>query len=120
MSDIDTENLYQGLAWGAVGFGAAATLTPRVFEAVYGLEDSGDLRVMTRLWGARTAMLGVALLGATGEERRRLTALATALNVADALITAGAGSEVNKRSRILGSLTSAAFAAAYGSLIGQE
>jgi hypothetical protein len=118
--DIDTENLYQGLAWGAIGFGAAATLVPRIFGGVYGLKDSGDLRVMTRLWGTRTSLLGVLLLTATGEERKRLILLATALNVADALLVAGAGSEVNKRSRVLGSLTSGAFAAAYGSLIGRD
>ncbi|MCW2710626.1 MAG: hypothetical protein JWP24_820 [Marmoricola sp.] len=118
--DIDDDTLQQGLSWAAIGFGAAATLTPRAFERLYGLKDSGELRVMTRLWGTRTIVLGAALLGADKDERRRLTTLAVAMNAADALITAGAGSEVNKRSRVLGSLSSAAFAAGYGSLLGRS
>ena len=45
--DIDDDALYRGLSWGGIGFGAAATLAPRVFEAVYGLKDDPELRVMT-------------------------------------------------------------------------
>jgi hypothetical protein len=119
--DIDNDTLNQGLAWGAIGFGAAATLTPKVFEGIYGLKDSGELRVMTRLWGTRTALLGVVLLGAEDDDaRKKLAMLAGGMNVVDAFIIATAGSEVNKRSRVLGSLTSAAFAAAYGSLVGRS
>ena len=35
-NDIDLDQLEQGLAIGAVGFGVAAALTPRVFTALYG------------------------------------------------------------------------------------
>ncbi len=115
--DIDDDTLHEGLSWAGIGFGAAATLAPRVFEAVYGLSDDPELRVMTRLWGTRTAFLSLALLGAEKEERKRLTMLATAMNAADALIVATAGSGVNKRSRVLGALSSAAFAAGFGSLL---
>lgn len=115
--DIDSDALRQGLAWGAIGFGAVAAAAPRVFTSVYGLADSGELRVMTRLWGSRTAALGLVLLGAEGEESRRLSRLAVGMNLADALVIAGAGPDVHRRSRVLGSLTSAAFAAAYGVLL---
>ncbi|MCW2846877.1 MAG: hypothetical protein JWR90_851 [Marmoricola sp.] len=119
--DIDTDTLGAGLAWGAVGFGVVGALAPRVFEAAYGLHDNPELRVMTRLWGTRTALLGVLFLSAEGEEeRKRFAVLATGLNLADALITASAGPAVGKRSRILGSLSSAAFAAGYGSVISRS
>ncbi|MBV9831983.1 MAG: DUF4267 domain-containing protein [Marmoricola sp.] len=118
MTDIDEDTLRDSLSWGAIGFGALAVLAPRVFGGVYGTHDSPDLRVMTRLWGTRTTVLGLLLLGAGADEARKLTQLATAMNVADALIVAGAGSGVNKRTRVLGSLSSAAFAAGFGSLLG--
>ena len=118
--DFDDDTLHEGLSWAGIGFGAAATLTPKVFERVYGLTDDPELRVMTRLWGTRTAVLSLALLGAEKDERKRLTTLATAMNLADALIVATAGSGVKKRSRVLGSLSSAVFAAGYGSLLGRS
>ncbi len=118
--DIDDDTLHEGLSWAGIGFGAAATLAPRVFGAVYGLKDDPELRVMTRLWGTRTAVLSLALLGAEKDEKKRLTQLAAAMNVADALIVATAGSGVKKRSRVLGSLSSAAFAAGFGSLLGRS
>jgi hypothetical protein len=118
--DIDDDTLHEGLSWAGIGFGAAATLAPRVFEAVYGLKDDPELRVMTRLWGTRTAVLSLVLLGAEKDERKRLTTLATAMNLADALIVATAGSGVKKRSRVLGSLSSVVFAAGYGSLVGRS
>lgn len=117
MNDTTDDALRKGLACGAVGFGALATLAPRLFEAMYGVADRTDLRTMTRLWGTRTTLLGLALLGADVNEGRRLTQLATAMNVADALIVAGAGPEVNKRARVLGSFTSASFAAGFGWLL---
>lgn len=120
MTEIDDDTLREGLSWGAIGFGALATLAPRVFGGVYGLKESPELLVMTRLWGTRTAVLGLALLGADADEGRKLTQLATAMNVADALIVAGAGSGVNKRSRVLGSLSSAAFAVGFGSVLGRS
>jgi hypothetical protein len=120
LNDLDDTTLSQGLAWGAVGFGVFAALAPRAFESVYGLRDNGDLRVMTRLWGSRTLVLGVVLLNADQDARKQLAGLAAAMNAADALVIAGAGPEVNKRSRVLGSLTSAAFAGAYASLLGRS
>ncbi len=113
MSDIDKDTLSDGVSWAAIGFGAAATLTPRLFEKIYGLEDEGELRVMTRLWGSRTAMIGLAMLGSDGDERRRLLTLAAGMSALDTVVIATAGSEVRSSSRALGSLTSAAFTAAY-------
>ncbi len=115
--DIDDKTLHDGLAWGSVGFGALATLAPRVFEKVYGLQDGGELRVMCRLWGTRTAFVGAVLLLAEDEYRPQLAKMAAAMNVADAVFIATAGSEVKKSSRVAGALTSAAFAVGFGSLL---
>ncbi|MEO7197563.1 MAG: hypothetical protein ABIZ50_03745 [Solirubrobacterales bacterium] len=117
MTNIDDKALLDGLSWGAIGFGALATLTPRVFEGVYGLRDTDQLRIMTRLWGTRTAVLGVVLLQADDDDRHDIAMLAAAMNAVDALCVAFAGSEVKKRSRVMGALTSAAFAAGYGSVL---
>ena len=114
------ERILRAAGMGAVGFGAVASLTPRAFAGVYGLGQDPHTRVLTRLWGTRTAVLSLALLGAEKDEKKRLTQLATAMNLADALIVATAGSGVKKRSRVLGSLTSAAFAAGFGSLLSRS
>ncbi len=115
--DIDTETLHQGLAWGAIGFGAAATLAPRFFEGLYGLTDNAELRVMVRLWGTNSLVLGASQLIPEKDQRKNMALVLAAMNAADALIIAGAGSEVKKRSRVLGSLTSAAFAAGYAACL---
>ena len=51
-------DIRKGTAYGALAFGGAASLTPRVFAAMYGLPDEPYARNMTRLWGTRTAVLG--------------------------------------------------------------
>jgi len=107
-----TESIQTATSYSAIGFGAVATLMPRLFTALYGLGDDPRLRVIVRLWGTRTAVLGAALLTADSEsDKRRLMTLATAMNVADAALALTAGDDVPARSRILGSLTSASFAA---------
>ncbi len=117
MSDIDEDTLSDVLSWGAIGFGAAATVTPRLFEKLYGLEDEGELRVMTRLWGSRTTVLGLVLMAAEKDERRRLSMLMAGMNVVDALVIATAGPDVRRSSRVMGALTAAAFAAGHGLLL---
>ena len=120
MSTIDNETLTDGLAWGAIGFGALATVAPGVFERVYGLAETAELRARTRLWGTRTTVLGLALLGADRVGRSKLTRLAAAMNAADALLIAGNRSGASRRSRVLGSLSSAVFAAGFGTVLGRS
>jgi hypothetical protein len=115
MADVDLEAIRKGLSYGAIGFGVVATLTPRLFAGIYGLKGDGNLRVIIRLWGTRTALLGG--LGATATDpaqQRRLMTASAALNAADSVIALKAGSDVAWHSRIMGSATSAAFAAAAG------
>jgi hypothetical protein len=112
VADLDSDALRKALSYGAIGFGVLATLTPRVFSGVYGLSGDGNLRTMVRLWGTRTALLGV--LGATASdahEQRRIVTAATVLNAVDSVLTLKAGPEVSLRSRLMGSASSAAFGA---------
>jgi hypothetical protein len=113
MADADVDAIRKGLTYGALGFGALAILAPRVFAGVYGIKGDGNLRAIIRLWGTRTMLIGA--LGATETDpgmRRKLVTAGTALNLADSVLTLKAGSDVALRSRVMGSATSAGFAAA--------
>ncbi|SES42715.1 protein of unknown function [Pedococcus cremeus] len=97
---------------GSVAFGAVATLSPRLFLGMYGVPDEASVRTMTRLWGTRTAVLGALLFALEGtQNRQRLMTMSAAMNAADALMVAAARG-IPARARVLGSLTSAAFAGA--------
>jgi hypothetical protein len=113
-NDIDLDQLEQGLAIGAVGFGVVAAVTPRVFTALYGLGNDPKLLTMTRLWGTSTATLGaLSLIGAVDSEKgNRIVA---GLNVANTVLIARADG-IPARSKVLGALTSAGFAAGFGYL----
>lgn len=113
-NDIDLDQLEQGLAIGAVGFGVVAAVTPRVFTALYGLGNDPRLLTMTRLWGTSTATLGaLSLIGAVDSEKgNRIVA---GLNVANTVLIARADG-IPARSKVLGALTSAGFAAGFGYL----
>lgn len=112
MAAIGVEAVRKNLAYGALGFGGVAVLAPRAFAAIYGLRGDGNLRAMIRLWGTATAVVGAGVLTTKDPADRRLLITASAaMNVADALITLKAGSDVRLRSRLMGSATSAAFAA---------
>jgi hypothetical protein len=117
-NDIDLDQLEQSLAIGTVGIGVVATLTPRVFTAVYGLGSDPKLITMTRLWGASTTALGALVLaGATDPGKAApISAGLTALNTL--LIARAHG--IPARSKVLGTLTSAGFAAGFGYLAAQR
>jgi hypothetical protein len=113
-NDIDLDQLEQGLAIGAVGFGVVAAVTPRVFTAVYGLGNDPKLLTMTRLWGTSTATLGaLSLIGAVDSAKG--SRVIAGLNVANTVLIARADG-IPARSKVLGALTSAGFAAGFGYL----
>jgi hypothetical protein len=117
-NDMDIDQLEQGLAIGAVGFGVVAALAPGVFTKVYGIGDDPRLLTLTRLWGTRTTALG--LLALTGSaDSQRLATIATGMNAFDALVVARAGG-IPARSRAMGALTSGAFAAAFAYVAAQR
>jgi hypothetical protein len=117
-NDLDLDQLEQGLAIGAIGFGVVAALTPRVFTAVYGIGNDPRLLTMTRLWGSSTATLGaLALTGAT--DAAKSAPILAGLNGLNTVLIARASS-IPVRSKVLGALTSAAFAAGFGYLVAQR
>jgi hypothetical protein len=113
------DGIERAVGAGSVAFGAVATLSPRLFLGMYGVPDEASVRTMTRLWGTRTAVLGALLFAVEGtENRQRLMSMSAAMNATDAAMVAVAGG-VPARARVLGSLTSAAFAAALAYALNQ-
>lgn len=113
------DDIRKAVGVGSIAFGALATLAPRLFLGLYGVPDEAHLRLMTRLWGTRTAVLGALVFTVQGtESRQRLMSMSAAMNSADAVMVAAAGG-VPARTRVLGSLTSAGFAGALGYALNQ-
>jgi hypothetical protein len=112
MSDKQLESIYEGLTYGGLAFGALAVLAPRAFTAIYGLKGDGNLNVMVRLWGTRTALIsGLAMRTKQSQVRKDLVTAIVAMNFTDAALTVTAGSDVRVRTRFLGAATSALFGA---------
>jgi hypothetical protein len=105
------DDIRKWVGYASVGFGAAATVTPRLFLGLYGVPNDANVRLMTRMWGTRSAVLGTLalVLGDTGDRRTLMTA-AAAMNAADTLLIAA--SPVPARARAMGAATTAAFAGA--------
>ena len=113
------EDIQKAVGAGSLAFGAVATLTPRVFLAMYGVPDEASVRTMTRIWGTRTAALGALMFSVEGaENKRRMLTVAAAMNAADAALVAGSRG-APARARVLGSLTSAGFAGALAYALNQ-
>jgi hypothetical protein len=113
--------IQDGIAYGGLGFGALAITAPKVFAGVYGLKGDANLMTMIRLWGTAVATLGGIGLTAKDDDTRRTLALATtAFNAVSAVVVATAGAEVTARTRVMGTATSAGFAAAAGYVVSQS
>jgi hypothetical protein len=106
-----SDDIRRSVGYASLGFGAVAVLTPRLFLGAYGVPDEQNLRLMTRMWGTRTAALGALTLALRDtEDRRTLMAAAAAMDAADTLLIASSSASV--RARAMGAATTAAFAAA--------
>ena len=53
-----------------LGFGSAAVLAPRALGRAYGISGSGETDGLMRLYGSRTAALGVLAASAANDESR--------------------------------------------------
>ena len=108
-STMDT--IQRATSVGALAFGASGLLAPDTLARLYRIPD-GDpsFRFITRLWGTRTAALGVLALtaGSTAAKRRMLGPL-VAMNGVD-VVVALASTGLPARARLLAAATSAAFA----------
>ncbi|MDX6325261.1 MAG: hypothetical protein QOK15_1615 [Nocardioidaceae bacterium] len=107
------ETIRKVTGYGSVGFGAAALLTPNVLYNLYGMKERlGEASYMGRMWGTRTAAIGILALAATAEQERRALFLCSAtLNAVDAVVALTTPG-LSGRTRVLGALTSGGFAAA--------
>lgn len=113
----DAETVGTAIAGGAIGFGAAGLLAPRLVIRTYGLPDTGPFRFMTRLWGTRTAALGVVMILERDARRRaNLAAIAVAVNALDAVVATTAGRDLSARTKVMAAATSASFALAAGAV----
>jgi len=109
--DMVPDDMRKAVSYGALGFGALAVLTPRLFLGIYGIPDENNVRLMTRVWGTRTTVLGaLALMIGNAEDRRTLMTAAAAMEAVDTLLIST--SRAPTRARILGAATTATFAAA--------
>jgi hypothetical protein len=105
------DDIRKSVGYASVGFGAVAILAPRLFLGMYGVPNDDNVRLMTRMWGTRTAVLGaLALALGDTEDRRKLMTAAAAMDAADTLLIAA--SPVPARARAMGAATTAAFAGA--------
>jgi hypothetical protein len=106
-----SDDIRKTVGLGAIGFGVLAALTPRLFLGLYGMPDEGNVRLMTRVWGTRTTVVGaLTLMLRDAEDRRTLMTAAAAKEAMDTLLVAT--SRAPRRARVLGATTTAAFAAA--------
>ena len=108
---VDTVN--KVLGYGALGFGIAGILAPTALRRTYGMTAEGpELTYLGRMWGTRSAVLGtLSLAAATAEDRKRIATVSAAMNVLDAM-TAATTDGLPGTTRVMGALTSGAFAAA--------
>ena len=106
-----TDDIRKSVGYASLAFGAVAVLTPRVFLGMYGVPGDANVRLMTRLWGTRTVVLGALTLAlGDSDDRRTLMTAAAAMNAADTLLVAS--SPVPARARAMGAATTATFAGA--------
>jgi hypothetical protein len=107
-NQVDT--LIRAAGTGGVAFGALATLAPKAFLAAYGVRDRGAaLEFMTRAWGTRSAVLGaLTIVESADPARKRLVTAVTVMDAVDALLLLRSG--LPAKTRIMGALTSGAFA----------
>ena len=110
----DNDTLATALGAVALGVGVLGALSPSLFRGMYGVsDDSAEATYLVRLFSTRNLVFGALALTATGpEERKRIATASCALNALDVTIGLTTTSEgVGGRTRMLGVLTSAVFAA---------
>lgn len=113
MSSATTDKATQALGWGSLVFGVMGTVAPATLRRAYGdrMSSGGSLDYFSRTWGTRTAVLGALTLMATSEEeRKRIAALAAAMNAVDSL-TAFREDRLPSMTRTMAGATSAGFSA---------
>ena len=107
LDDIQTSTAGIAMAFGAAGF-----LAPGALSKAYGLSDtSPDFRYLARMWGTRTAVIGVLSAAASGDTRRLAFGASAAMNTADTVVVLTT-SGLPARTRLMAAMTSGSLAAA--------
>lgn len=112
--DSILDDIQKSTAGIAMAFGAAGLLAPGALSKAYGLSDiSPDYRYLARMWGTRTAVIGVLSATATGEARRVAFGASAAMNAADAFVVLTT-KDLPARTRLMAAMTSASLAGVTG------
>jgi hypothetical protein len=111
MSKPADETLLRVTTLVGTAFGVAGVLAPDALGDLYGIDDHSPAnRLMTRLWGGRTALVGVlTLLASPGDNRRTLLVALAAQDALDTL-SALAADGLSSRARNGAAATTATFA----------
>jgi hypothetical protein len=89
---VRDEQISQVVGSSAVAFGVLGMLLPRLLAKLLGTTtDTGEFVYLMRLAGAGNLGLGVNLLTASSEDRRRLLGIASAVDGLCCLFAVGAG-----------------------------
>jgi hypothetical protein len=111
---MKNDQLAQVVGGSAVGFGALGLLFPRALAKVFGVSvANGEFTYVMRLAGAGNLGLGINMVLAGEEERKRLLAVSAAVDGISAVfaMAAGVSGSLSKRTSILLTLTTASVAA---------
>ncbi|WP_040337191.1 DUF4267 domain-containing protein [Candidatus Blastococcus massiliensis] len=101
----------QVLGGSAFAFGVTGLLAPRVIGSAYGVPPSPHSTQLIRLFGTRMLAIAAWTFSArTREETNRALAVATAMNVADALTALGSARSTGGATALRSAATSGVFA----------
>ncbi len=90
---MNSSALVKTTAVSSIGFGVAALAAPTELAKLFGFGDeSADFQLMGRMWGTRTAALGVAALRMpAGSARGALFSTIAVMNLADVVVQSTSG-----------------------------
>lgn len=109
---MDKTQLVNVLGGGAVTFGVVAVAAPEAMHSGYGMASTSTSRSLMRLWGTRTATLGVLAMRARDEDRDGWLLALAVMNGVDAVLSvAGMRDGIPLRAGVGTAATSAVFAA---------
>lgn len=109
---MDKGQMVNVLGGGAVTFGVVAVAAPEAMHSGYGLASTSTSRSLMRLWGTRTATMGVLAMRARDEDRDDWLLALAFMNGLDAVLDlTGMRDGVPSRAAVGTAATSAVFAA---------
>ena len=108
---LSKRQLVQVLSGSAALFGVTGLLAPRALEVTYGIPSTPHTRQLLRLFGSRMLALAAWTSTArTAEETNRVLAVATGMNVIDALTALGSARATGTATGLRAAATSGFFA----------